>query len=1037
MTNPSLAPTLTSLRQAADEAAALWPSLTWKRLSGPGPDYLQQDTNGAFIGLALEPGQDLTLSCRLVLPAEISGIALEGQTLEVTLFSLYATELSWNGVTVFAEDGVPVAAGPALVTLIPALRAGDNGELRLHVQVPPNQMTTWLHVRFTTPSLRARFELLDTAWAELALADALATKPEHRTCVEAAAASLPSDLAEFGSAALERMEAELAQLAPEAARLTVHVIGHSHIDMNWLWTWPDTANVIHRDFRNILALMDDYPELTFTHSQPATYDLIRREAPDLFARVVQRIAEGRWEPATLTWVEADENMASGEALAHHFLEAVTFSRKELGAEPTSLLAPDTFGHPGNLPQLAASAGALRYYHHRCNPGQGAIWPAYWWEGQDGTRLLAISTPSYNGDIRARDLVEAILRGYHLGHHAALHFHGVGDHGGGPARQNLDALRRFQKRPLLPCARCSTLAAYTQELLESGVALPVQHGESSTIFEGCYTTHADIKRYNRHGENSLCTAETLAALAGIDATEQLQPAWHSVLFNQFHDILDGSAIHETYEKCADDYAAVVAVAQDVTSTALQILEAGLAEGSIAVTNPLGWEREDWVVVSGRSGEGAVMLVSDSGHQTLGQYTHEGLGFLARVGAFGTVSYRIGEPTVTPACPDLTVEPAFAPMDPRSRGLVAQSAEEAPYLRIETPVFRVLVRRDCGILVSLYDKRVGRELVSYGTRRVADYMDSARPDLALNVIQLVEEHPHAMTAWHMDEVASEQSLIHGANTRVIENGPARIVLEVSHHVRSSRIVQHISFYRQLARIDFDTALDWQELGTPELGVPNLKVAFTARLMAPEAWFETPFAAIQRPADGQESPALRWADVGNQDYGIALLNESKYGYDALGPRLRLTLVRSGYDPDAISDVGTHHIRYSLVPHPGDWRSADIVRQAAGFNQPLIARHAAGAGTPPALTWRPQLEGAPSVMITALKQAQDGQGWILRLYESGGRAGEVTLRGLPENSRVWETNIIEDPLTERRSLDGALHLAFQPWQIRTLRIGGEGRVR
>jgi len=151
----------------------------------------------------------------------------------------------------------------------------------------------------------------------------------------------------------------------------------------------------------------------------------------------------------------------------------------------------------------------------------------------------------------------------------------------------------------------------------------------------------------------------------------------------------------------------------------------------------------------------------------------------------------------------------------------------------------------------------------------------------------------------------------------------------------------------------------------------------------------------------------------------------------------VRSGYDPDAISDVGTHHIRYSLVPHPGDWRSADIVRQAAGFNQPLIARHAAGAGTPPALTWRPQLEGAPSVMITALKQAQDGQGWILRLYESGGRAGEVTLRGLPENSRVWETNIIEDPLTERRSLDGALHLAFQPWQIRTLRIGGEGRVR
>ena len=292
--------------------------------------------------------------------------------------------------------------------------------------------------------------------------------------------------------------------------------------MNWLWTWNDTNNVIYRDFKSVLALMDDYPELTFTHSQPATYENIRQQAPELFARVVEFIRQGRWEPATLTWVEGDTNMASGEAMARQLLESVLYSRQQLGAVPTTFLAPDTFGHAGNLPQLAASAGAARYYHHRCNPGQADLWPAYWWEGQDGTRLLAISTPSYNGDIRARDLAETAMRALKHGQSDSLHFHGIGDHGGGPARQNLDALRRFQQHPLLPAARCSTLARYTQRLLEAGGALPVQRGESSTIFEGCYTTHGDIKRYNRHGENLLCTADTLAALAGISASSCSRP-----------------------------------------------------------------------------------------------------------------------------------------------------------------------------------------------------------------------------------------------------------------------------------------------------------------------------------------------------------------------------------------------------------------------------------------------------------------------------------------------------------------------------------
>jgi alpha-mannosidase len=1022
--------TLMRLRAAADGVQRAWPKMPWSKVSGPGPDTLVLDSNGSFQGLALEPGSDLTLRATLDLPAELAGVPIAGDPLELTIFSIYPIKLSLGGQPILEETVPPVAAGPALVQVVPELKAGANGELEVTIHVPPNQTTRWVQLRFTTPKLRARFELLDVIWAELMTADTLAVTERERELLVQAAALVPENLndGEALEEALGRIEERLAPLAARADKLTVHVIGHSHIDMNWLWTWPDTVEVIRRDFKNVLALMDDYPELIFTHSQPATYRVIQEREGELFARVLEHIDAGRWEAATMTWVEGDTNMASGEATARQLLEGVRYSQDELGAKPSTFLAPDTFGHAGNLPQLAVSAGAARYYHHRCNPGQADLWPAYWWEGQDGTRLLAMSTPSYNGEIRARDLAEATMRAYRHGHAVSLHFHGIGDHGGGPARHSLEALRRFQRRPLLPKARCSTLEAYSQELLASGVALPVHYGESATIFEGCYTTHADTKRYNRQGENLLTTADTLAALTN-QSQPQLREAWRSVLFNQFHDILDGSAIHESYDKHAADFAEIKATAEAAIDESLQVLEEGLAPGTIAVTNPLGWEREDWVTLPGRAGTGAVWLMSDHGHRTPGQYTADGLGFIARVPAFATVGYHIEEAS-EPLPTDLEAAPSFAPTDQRESNLLSSGAADPPYFRIETKTFRLYLRRDSGILVSFSDKRVNRELVGFGMRRGSDYLDAARADLALNVLQLLEEHPHPMSAWHLDEVHSERSLLRGASSEVVESGPARLVIEVKHQLGASSIVQRIVFYRELPRVDFETSIDWRELGGPEEGVPNLKVAFTARLPEAEAWFETPFAAVRRPADGQEVPALRWADVGGGDYGVALLNDGKYGHDALGNRLRLTLVRSAYEPDSISDVGTHEVRYSLLPHPGGWREAGVVRSAAAFNQPLLAREVKRASTSSTKPWRPEVLGGSLVLIGCLKMAHDGSGRIVRLYESAGRTAEIALVGL-EGARAWETDIVEERMRELEVKDGRLRLTFRPWQVRTLLLG------
>src|SRR5262245_40943456 len=663
--------------------------MRWSSDTQPNGSAFDLDGRGNFAGLAFEPGRDLVLRCRLNLPAEIAGIPVDGEPLLLTIFSIYPMDLSWNGQAIFEDAGVPVASGPALVQVIPSLRAGDNGELEAHIRVPDNQTVPWFHLRFTTPGLRARFELLDVAWAQLALAHHLAASEAERAAVVAAAACVPEQPVTGDGlalqAALERMEQALAPLAVRAKALTVHIIGHSHIDMNWLWTWPDTVEVIRRDIKSVLALMHDYPELTFTHSQPATYEVVRQREPALFERIREHIQSGRWEPATLTWVEGDSNMASGEAHARQLLEGVTFSREQLGARPSAFLAPDTFGHAGNVPQLAASAGATCYYHHRGNPGQADQWPAYWWEGQDGTRLLAISTYTYNGDILARDLAGAAIRARRHGHSASLHFHGIGDHGGGPARQNLDALRRFQGRALLPSARCSTLAAYTRAILESGVALPVHRGESSTIFEGCYTTHADTKRYNRAGENLLGTADTLLALAGQERDQRLVEAWRALLFNQFHDILDGSAIHESYRQNAADFAMIAATAGAVTDSALALLESNVQPGRIAVTNPLGWDRQDWVCVPEPRIQGPVWLQDDHGNRTPGQWTEEGLGFVAHVPAFATVSYEICSDAPESSL-DLLAEPCFAPTDAREVNLLADIADEPPYLRVETSHFR---------------------------------------------------------------------------------------------------------------------------------------------------------------------------------------------------------------------------------------------------------------------------------------------------------------------------------------------------------------
>ncbi|WP_166345786.1 alpha-mannosidase [Phytoactinopolyspora limicola] len=1015
---------LDRLRTAADQIRSGWtpPRWHWRR-----PDGTESEIAG-FADLDLAPGTWQEVRAPMNLPSRLHGVDLSGDTLQVRAESIFPIRISLDGEQLVNEGRPALATGPVLIDA-GKVHADGNGTLQVEILRPASHgagpaWANWFSVHITTPRLQERFELLDVAWSRLLLAREVAADAAELAHCERAAALVPEQLAELADhelhAVLSGLAETLAPLAAAASRVPVHVVGHCHIDLAWLWTWEETREVIKRDLRSVVGIMRDYPEATFTHSQPAGYEVVRHDEPELFAEIQRLVQDGRWEPATIQWVEGDTHLAGGEAMASQLLEGVAYTKEHLGVSPRVFLAPDTFGHSANLPQLAASAGAQVYYHHRGNPGgRHGRWPAYWWEGIDGTRLLSVSTVTYNGEFTAQGVAEAAVEAIRAGVSAALLFVGVGDHGGGPTREGLDRLRRIGRAGGLPPAFCSTISAYAEAVRTD--QLPVHRGESPPIFEGCYTTHADAKRTNRDGENLLTTAETVAALARLDRPSGLTSAWRDLCFHQFHDILPGSAIHEVYEHTARDHARLAETAGAVVEDALAVLHAGHPAGAIAVTNPLGHDRTDVVTVAGlNTGDArAVTVVGADGTTTPGQVTGEGVTFVARVPAFGTTSYTLSSVDTA----DSGAAESAAGPQVRPEGGAAGSPR---YWRVETPHFTAAIRADSGIITSFVDRRADRELVAFGMQRMSDYIDAARPDLGLNVLQVVEERPHALSAWQYAEVGAEHTLVDGARTELIEAGPVRVVLRVRHTFRASTVVEDITFYRDLPRVDLALQVDWQEPGGPEHGVPNLKLAFAPDLDEVEAWYEVPHGAVRRRSNGQQVPAQRWADLDDEGYGVAVLNDAIYGHDALGARLRLTLLRTAYEPDPRSDQGEYVFRCSLVPHLGDWRQAGIPAAAAGFNQPLLVRLVSRADAPAGGGWRPRVE-TTGVVTTALRVARDGSGTVIRLVEAAGQRTPVQLRGLPAGASVWRADVTE----HRRVLAGTgpeVSLMLRPWQVDTI---------
>lgn len=803
-------------------------------------------------------------------------------------------------------------------------------------------------------------------------------------------------------------------------------IGHAHIDMAWLWRMSHTREKAARTFATVLHLMRQYPEYRFLHSSPALYKFLKRDHPALFARVKKKIASGEWEVTGGTWVEPDTNCPSGESLVRQFLFGRRFVREEFGQEMNLLWLPDVFGYSAALPQIILKSGMKYFMTTKISWSQFNRFPhdTFLWRGLDGSEVLThfVTTPeaggwiyTYNGQMRPED-VHGIWKEYRQKeiNDELLLIYGWGDGGGGPTREMLEWSLAQRNLPGQPYVRLDKAEPFFDRLAKrlEGKNLPVWDGELYLEYHrGTYTSQAAVKRANRKVEILYHNAEWLASLAdiltGLAAypAEDLNAGWETILLNQFHDILPGSSIHPVYEDTLRELEEVSVIGDRVVNRSAGILaeRTPIADG-VMVMNSLSWQRGDLVEVPLDAGHTGKTMQSPDGTPLVSQRvdTAEGSALLVNVTGIPSLGYQ-----------------ALVWTDARLK--VRNDIRVTP-TRLETP-FYTLELNSNGQLTSIFDRRSQREVLAPGFRG--------------NVLQTFEDKPMNFDAWDIDIYYQEKmkEITDLVEAVVEEEGPLRGTLRLVWRFGRSTMTQRLQVYATLPRIDFVTVADWHEEQV------LLKTAFPVNVRSTRATYEIQFGSLERPTHWNTSwdwarfevSGHRWADLSEGNFGVALMNDCKYGYDIKNQVMRLTLIKSAIHPDPLADKGYHQFTYSLLPHAGDWREGDVTRQAAALNIPLLVHRigttAPGGSLPLAHSFASV--NAPHVLLDTVKRAEDGDGWVIRLYEyqQMGCAGVHVRFGTPVR-RAVECDLMEENLQPVQHDATGIHFPIRPFEIKTFRV-------
>jgi len=793
-------------------------------------------------------------------------------------------------------------------------------------------------------------------------------------------ASDPDGLDEAGRASVDKanksLVADLESLRrryPPTGALAL--TGHAHIDLAWLWPLAETRRKANRTFHTMVGLMDRHPEFRFNQSTAQLYAFLAEDDPALFARIKEKVASGQWEPIGAMWVEPDTNMPTGESFVRQLLYGQRYFERTFGRRHTVCWLPDCFGFSPALPQLLRLGGVDSFFTIKVNWSETNAMPfdLFWWEGLDGSRVLTHtfnnSAGGYNAEIGARALLET-WRNFRDKHHhpESLLSFGFGDGGGGPTEEMLDRQRQFASFPVVPSLRPVNVAEWftdAHKAVADDSDLPVWVGEMYLeLHRATLTTQGRTKHLHRRAERALITAETvscMAALLGAPIAGSLEDQWRLVLRNQFHDILPGSSIREVYEQSEAELTSVVEAGDAVIADQLSKIAGALATGG---------------------GEPGMLVVNpDLSPRPLRLEAEGGTALAGDATVPGVTAVVVGD--VAPA-PGLSVTERT----------------------VENAGVRVTLADD-GTLASVFDKESGREALADRGNQIWAYVDK----------------PRNWDAWDVEESYVEQGEeIAAAEISVTETGPHRAAITIVRRFRGSEIRQTIRLWANSARIDFKTDIDWHERRI------LLKARFPLAIRSDHATFECANGVIQRPTHRNTSweqakfevAAHRFADLSEHGYGVALLNDGKYGHHALGNELGLSLLRSPVYPDPLADEGRQSFTYALFPHKGDWLSGGVLAEAEDLNRPLLSTPVeGGVGT----SWTAVGVSGIPLGLSGFKPAEDGNGMILRCYEPAGARGTAEV-ALPSGWRIdGEVDLLEDA-------SGGAEFHFLPFKLHSWRI-------
>jgi len=796
-------------------------------------------------------------------------------------------------------------------------------------------------------------------------------------------------------AAIECMKPLLAAKNGDSAP-TAAVIGHSHMDTAWLWPISETVRKCARTFSEALNLMEQYPEYCFIQSSVLHLSWMEKEYPELFQRITKRIREGRWEPNGASWIEPDCMIPSGESFIRQLPKARQYTMEHFGYAGNIYWIPDSFGFSAALPQILKGCGVPFFATTKVTWNEINRFPydSFRWRGIDGSEVIAhiietqvMPTPQdlihlLNGGeknpnrvggnpVRHKDVTDKRLIAY-----------GYGDGGGGPMFEGIEMLRRMEDLEDCPKTR-HTKAGDFMETLAENTRLPVYHGELYLEgHRGTLTSLQQIKKNNRRLEAVLHDLDFMAAAQfargeKVDV-EELDQLWKILLLNQFHDILPGTTLPEVHDKSIRETENAITEAEKASSRLA-------GEGDVNLVNSLSWSRTATVALD--SGLCPQSLEAQKVKDVNGRNLS-------------------------------LVQANLPPFSSVPLGEAAQAVPEGSPFSFDanvlsTPFARITFNND-GEIESCIDSASGRELCGEGP---------------LNRLIIMEDFPWLWDNWDVDSDSSlkQRPALSKTTLEVVASGPLQFRLRRRANLgRASFLIQDVIASAHSPQIDFETRLEWSETHS------FLQASFPLSLYASFARYDIPFGHLERTALPNTSEDLarfevcahKWTDISENRFGVAFLNDGKYGCSYRNGEYRLSLAKSGGHPDPRGDKGVYSFTYSLLPHAGGFTAPGVARPAYELNAPVKA-----------------LEGMPfeslcsveqeNIIVETVKVAESGDALVLRLYEAERQGGDVTVRLPAGTRRVALCDMIEREERELAIDCGAVRFFIKPFQIITLKVG------